>query len=1277
MPGLPELKDKISRCQGGDRHRLRRALGRLRGNDDGRAALERSIDESIARRERRLRETPSLVYPGELPVVERRGEIAEAIAKHPVVIICGETGSGKTTQIPKICLSIGRGVDGLVGHTQPRRLAARAVATRIAEEMNSDLGAIVGYQTRFNQRLGDDNRIKVMTDGILLAEIQRDRWLNHYDTIIIDEAHERSLNIDFLLGYLKQLVARRPDLKLIITSATLDIERIASHFSGAPVLDIAGRTYPVDVRYRSLEQADADSDDVDVNRAIDNAIDELIEEGRGDVLVFLPGEREIRDASQALKGRRDRFDVHPLYARLGPAEQQKIFQSGKKPRIILATNVAETSLTVPGIRYVIDTGTARISRYSWKAQIQRLPVEKISQASAAQRAGRCGRTGPGICIRLYSEDDFGARDAFTQPEIQRTNLAAVILQMASLKLGTIEDFPFIDRPDRRLVRDGFRLLRELEAVGTDHRLSATGRALARLPIDPRLGRMLLAADEHGAVREVLVIVTALAVGDPRDRPFDKQQAADQKHARFADKRSDFTVFVALWRYLDERAQALSQSALRRLCRDEFISFRRYREWRDLHRQLTTAVKAAGLTLGDANADYDAIHRSLLAGLLDHIGYKSERGAYTGSRNRSFFPFPGSGLHAKPPKWVMAAEITETSRVYARTIAGIDPRWIEQAATHLLKRTYSEPHWQRRKARVGGYEKTLLNGLVINPKRNVDYANIDPVVAREIFIRHALVLGEWNSRIPVVEQNRQLVDDIEDLEARTRRRDMLVSEEELYAFYEAKCPPGINAGARFAKWVGQLPDPSVLRLEKSDVLRTAAPTIGADAFPDRWRHQRIELPLSYRFEPGAEDDGVTLTIPLALLGQIDETQTEWLVPGMREQKITALLRALPKRIRKHFIPVPDFARAATEALESYRGDLRAGLGAVLLRMTGVEIPESQWNTDIEPHLRLRFVVRGEGGVVVASGRDLDSLRQSLEQKVDALPPSPAASAFERDSITEWDFGVLPEHVVCDEDGFTIERYPALAEENGRVALRLYDDPSAANRHLRGGLARLWLAELKPEQRYLAKNLPDLQRLYLLFSPLGKSDELREDIFLTAVERCFLDENNLPRDRDTFEAVLKQGREGFVPAAIEVAGHAGAILTRLSEVRARINGDVPMSWIEAVRDVDAQVSALVYPGFLRATPAKWLERVPRYFQAVMARLDKLDASPDRDRLRRSEIEPLFERLRTSSADDVRHPDKLLLYKWQLEELRVSLFAQEIGAQEKVSVKRLDKLWASIDV
>ena len=1269
------LKRKIDLCQGKDRHGFIRRLTRLGDKAGDLSKLEQAIDLSISQRQRRAEAAPVLNYPEDLPVSERRHEIAKAITNHQIVVVCGETGSGKTTQLPKICLEVGRGVDGLIGHTQPRRLAARAVAARIAEELHSDLGDQIGFQTRFQQKLSENNLVKVMTDGILLAEIRGDRWLNRYDTIILDEAHERSLNIDFLLGYLKRLLARRAELKLIITSATLDVERIAGHFDRAPVIAVKGRAFPVELRYRPLQSPDEDADDLDVNRGIHNAILELQETGPGDVLVFLPGEREIREASKSLRALRDRFDIHALYARLSPAEQQRIFKRGNKLRIILATNVAETSLTVPGIRYVIDSGTARISRYSWRAQIQRLPVEKISRASAAQRAGRCGRTGPGICVRLFAEDDYLGREEFTQPEIQRTNLAAVILQMAGLGLGEIESFPFIDPPESRLIRDGYRLLYELQAVEENKRLTPIGKQLARLPIDPRLGRMLLAAEKFGSLDQVLIIVTALAVQDPRDRPYDKRQAADEKHARFNQKRSDFSALLELWNYLEGQAEELSQSRLRQLCAKEFINFKRWREWRDLHRQVTLSLREIRISPSSNASDYDPIHRALLSGLLDHLGHKDDKDGFVGSRNRRFYAFPGSSLRNKSPKWVMAAEITETTRVYARTIAGIDPQWVEEQGSHLIKRQYSEPHWQKKAARAGGYEKVLLNGLVIHARRLIDYAQVDQEIAREIFIRHALIYAEWETRIPVVVDNQAMIASLEDLEARIRRRDILVEEQRLFDFYDARVPAEVNSGATFTKWFRGLANSEILRLAEHDLVRDTATTFAASDYPSLWRQEKLELPLSYNFEPGTDSDGVTLTVPLGLISHIDLERCEWLVPGMLEEKIIALIRALPKRLRKNFIPVPDFARAALQAITPYEGSLFDALAHALLRMTAVEVPRSVWNRDIDPHLLMRFAVRDIGGEIVTAGRDLEELERSLTQEIETRPTAPAQANFERDVVSGWDFGPLPEHVQCEEQGYTIERIPALAEEGKAVALRLFDDEAAAQVSMRAGLRRLIMLELAHEVRYLNKNLPNIQRLCLMFTPIGSAESLKDDIILTAIQRCFLDGTDFPRDQGAFTALVQTRRDHVVGEANTLCAQVDNILSQHAELQRQLKQDLPLSWIEAAADITAQLHALIYPGFVVATPTKWLERLPRYLKAIELRLSKLSHAPDRDRHRRSEIEPLFARLLHPPMNDPTSRELLVEYKWLLEELRVSLFAQELGAQEKVSAKRLDRLWEKL--
>ncbi len=1264
---------------GADRHRLGNQLRRLgkRPDADALRQLAAKIDASCQRREQRLRNLPEIDYPESLPVSARRDDIATAIAEHQVVLVCGETGSGKTTQLPKILLEMGRGIDGMIGHTQPRRLAARAVAGRIAEELKTELGAKVGYKVRFTDQVGTDSYIKVMTDGILLAEIQRDRWLNQYDTLIIDETHERSLNIDFLLGYLKQLLRKRRDLKLVITSATIDAQRIAAHFDDAPIVEVSGRSYPVELRYRPPVTADPDSDDLSLPEAIDAAIDELQAEGRGDVLVFLPGEREIHEVSHALRHRRDRFDVLPLYARLPTKEQRRIFHPGGRTRIVLATNVAETSLTVPGIRYVIDSGLARISRYSWRAKIQRLPIEKISQASANQRAGRCGRTAPGICIRLYDEEDFSNRPEFTDPEILRTNLAAVILQMANLKLGDVARFPFIDPPDPRLIRDGYRLLTELQAVDSGHRLTPIGRKLARLPIDPRLGRMLLAADRLGCIDEVLIITTALAAQDPRERPRDKQQAADEQHARFNAPGSDFLTLLNLWRHLEAQFEALSRSAMQKACRKEFISFRRWREWHDLHCQLKLALRDLGIRNGgDQTAEPETIHQALLHGLLDHVGTRDEQQTYLGCRNRKFLIFPGSGLRKKPPKWLMAAEITETSKVYARTNAAIQPQWIERIGAHLLKHHVSEPHWQRRSGRVGAYEKLTLYGLVVNPKRRIDYGKVDPAGAREIFIRHALVLGEYDFRQPVIRDNRALIEALEDLEARSRRRDILVDEQTLYDFYDRVIPADVHSVPLFERWYKRLDDPEILRLTKEKLTQADSAPVDAAAFPEKWRQQGLTLPLAYHFDPASDEDGVTLKIPLPLLPQIDEQRCQWLVPGLLEEKVLALIRSLPKSLRKHFVPAPDFARAACQAMTPYDGELKTALATALERMTGVKIEPSEWGDELPKHLQMRFVVLDRKQRPIRSGRDLAALRGELKERVKKEKPPKRQQDFEKSGMRDWDFGPLPPYVEQKAAGYTVRRHPALTLENGEVALRLFDTEAEANAAMPAGLRGLIRQRLKQEIRYLDKNLPEIARLCLQFSSIGSCQALKDDIYDAAIDHAFLDElETLPRNADDFNALFDARHARFVEAANAIATTLGEILPRYVAIAKSIKGNLPLSLIEACGEIRSQLDAMIYPGFITATPRQWFGEIPRYLEAIRIRLEKLPHQPDKDRLRRVEIAPLIEHLEAFTPQQIAADPRLTEYRWLLEELRVSLFAQTLGTRQKVSPKRLDRLWKEI--
>ncbi len=1270
------LESQLKACMQADFFRLSRQLRQLNKtpNQKRHAALQKAVDQSIANRTQRKQSIPNLNYPEDLPVSSRRSEIAQAIEKNQVILVCGETGSGKTTQLPKICLELGRGIDATIGHTQPRRLAARAVANRIAEETQTELGSVIGFHTRFQKKLGKHNLIKVMTDGILLTEIQQDRWLNRYDTLIIDEAHERSLNIDFLLGYLKQLLTRRRDLKLIITSATLDAERIAAHFDNAPIIEVSGRTWPVELRYRPLSSEDKE-ETLDINQAIEAAVDELQAEGRGDVLIFLPGEREIHEASHALRHRREQIDVLPLYARLSPKEQQRIFHPGGRTRIILSTNVAETSLTVPGIRYVIDTGLARISRYSWRTKIQRLPTEKISQASANQRSGRCGRTGPGICIRLYDEEDFNLRPEFTDPEILRTNLASVILQMAALKLGAIDQFPFIDKPDPRLIRDGYRLLSELQATDPQHNLTTMGRQLTRLPLDPRLGRMLLGAQKTHAVAEVLIITTALAVQDPRDRPRDKQQAADEKHARFIDPQSDFMGLLNLWNYLEEQNETLTKSAMRRLCRKEFISARRWFEWHDTHRQVKLALQNIHITLNHAPADYAAIHRAILSGLLDHIGLKEEKQRYEGSRNRKFFIFPGSGLHKKPPKWIMAAEIVETSRLYARNTARIQPEWVEQLGAHLLKHHYSEPHWQRRAARVSGYEKLTLYGLVINPQRRVNYAQKEPAVAREIFIRHALVYGEYESKQPVILENRKQIEDIEALEARTRRRDILIDEQALFDFYDHLLPEDIHSGTAFESWCQKLKDPHLLQLNNEQLTRDKLPDVSAHAYPKMWEQQGLRLPLEYHLDPGTDKDGVTLKIPLAVLPQLDAQRCDWLVPGLFEEKILALIKGLPKALRKNFVPAPDFARAVREKITLYDGPLYATLSTLLRQMTGTQVPTDAWGARLPDHLQMRFEVIDTHNKILAAGRDLNQLRQQLKGQVKQQKPTPSLQSFEREGLTQWDFGDIPEYIECDESGYSIRRYPALSVEKDQLALRLFDTEQEARWHLPAGLRYLLKMQLKQDLRAIDKNLSDMARHCLLFSTLAPCQTLKNDLLNAAIQNTFINEQSIPRNREAFQQRIDSNRNAFLPNAETLYQQLGDILPLFREIQKQLKGNLPLNRIEAAADIKTQLDRLIFPGFLLATPLQQLKEFPRYLKAIQLRLDKLDQSPDKDRMRRVQVEPLAQPINDLDPQVVAASEDLQSYRWLLEELRVSVFAQELGAKGKVSVKRLDKLWKNI--
>jgi ATP-dependent helicase HrpA len=1282
-----ELAARLRELTLADQQRLRRRLDRarkLRGAEARQAALAEiatEVDAAERRVARRRAAVPKVSYPAALPIAGKRDEILAAVRDHQVVIVAGETGSGKTTQLPKMCLELGRGVRGAIGHTQPRRLAARAVAERVAEELETPLGGAVGYKVRFSDHASDDTLVKVMTDGILLAELLDDRMLRRYDTLIVDEAHERSLNIDFILGYLAQLLPRRPDLKVIITSATIDPERFSRHFGDAPVIEVSGRTYPVEVRYRPIAD-DADSDQI---QAISDAVDELRAAGRGDILVFLSGEREIRDTADALR-RADQRDTEilPLYARLSAAEQHRVFQPHPGRRIVLATNVAETSLTVPGIRYVIDPGTARISRYSHRTKVQRLPIEPISGASANQRKGRCGRTADGICIRLYSEEDFESRPEFTDPEILRTNLASVILQMATLGLGDVASFPFIDPPDHRNVRDGVQLLEELGAFDPSvkdagKRLTPLGRKLAQLPVDPRLARMVLEAERYGCVREVMVIAAALSIQDPRERPTDAQQAAASKHSRFVDKDSDFLSYLNLWRYLRKAQEELSSNQFRKLCRAEFLNYLRVREWQDVNSQLRQVARTFGIRSSSAPDDPDNIHRSLLAGLLSHIGLKDpERQEYQGARNARFAISPGSALFKKPPRWVMAAELVETSRLWGRVAARIEPEWAESLGQHLVKRTYSEPHWEQPAGAVMALEKVTLYGVPIVASRRVNYGRIDPPLSRELFIRHALVQGEWETHHQFFHANRRLLEEVSDLEARARRRDILVDDQALFDFYDRRLPAEIVSTRHFDAWWKRTraSRPELLSFEKSMLIKQGAGGVSERDYPDVWRQGRLELPLTYQFEPGSDADGVTVHVPLALLNQVRAEGFDWQVPGLRQELATELIRSLPKPIRRNFAPAPDHARAALERVTPLEGPLVEALGLQLRRLTGVEAPADAWRPDLVPdHLRVTFRV-SDGQRVLAEDKDLEGLKLRLTGRLRAAI-SAAAGGIERGGLRSWDIGTLPRTVEVERGGAVVQGYPALVDEGDSVSVRTLETEAAQQRAMWQGTRRLLVLGSPSPTRFVLGRLGNQAKLTLRDYPHGTAVDLFDDCIACAADALMAEAGGPAWDAEGFAKLHDKVRGELADTVLEVVtkverilGAARGVELRLQERRAN------PTLAPALDDARAQLDGLVYRGFVTATGSRRLADVLRYVRGIQHRLDRLASHPARDAELLASVEDIQDayQRRLDHLPPGRPPGEALReIRWMLEELRISYFAQPLGTPYPVSEKRLRRALA----
>jgi len=1280
-----------------DRARLERQIARLSRASPA-AELERvarAVAGSRQRAEARAAAIPPVAFPPELPVSERRDEIAAAIRGHPVVIVRGETGSGKTTQLPKICLALGRGARGLIGHTQPRRIAARSVAARIAQELDTELGHAVGYKVRFTDRTGADAYIKLMTDGILLAETQRDRLLAAYDTLIVDEAHERSLNIDFLLGYLRELLPRRPDLKLIVTSATLDADRFARHFgfaAPAPVIEVSGRTYPVEVRYRppALDEGD---DEEPLEEAVVATAEDLWREGSGDVLAFLPGEREIREtadrarASFARRPYANLVEVLPLYARLSVAEQQRVFAPSRGRRLVLATNVAETSLTVPGIRYVIDSGLARIRRYSLRNKVTLLGIEKIAQSAAAQRAGRCGRVAAGVCVRLYAEDDFRARPAFTDPEILRSSLAAVILRMAALDLPDVASFPFLDPPGTRAIADGYQLLQELGAVDSGRALTALGHELAQLPVDPRIGRIILAGRDLGCLAETLVIASALAVPDPRERPLEKQAAADQAHLRFRDERSDFLSLIVLWQFFAEAlAEGLAHRRLVERCRAHFVSYLRLVEWRDLHNQLAEQVRELGWRWKDAlpaaidDARYALIHRALLAGLLSNIGTRADAEEhYLGARAIKFFVHPGSGLARKRPKWVLAAELTETTRLYARCAARVEPEWIEAVAGNLVESTWFEPHWDRSRGEVVASERVALFGLTLVPRRRVSYGAIAPAIAREIFIREALVADDIDTKAPFLAHNRALRTEIAELEHKTRRQDVLVDDDTVFAFYTERIPDHVCTAAAFERWLkdAREKEPKRLFMTRDVLMRHAAESVAEELFPESLEMAGTRLPLKYRFSPGHPLDGLTLTVPLALLNQLDAAQISWLVPGMVREKVGWHLKALPKAWRSRIPPGQTFATGFLTETDRRGRSLADALRAFISARLETALPADVWDDRAMPaHLAMNVRVVDDGGRELATGRDLAALLAQLGEAAQ-LTFTSGQPAFERKDIRSWDFGDLPESLSIVRDGRRLTGYPSLVEEGDAIALKLLDTRAAAEQATRAAVVALIARELKPALRRWEKGEPGFLQAALQLKPAIAADALLADVLAAIRDRAFIGEDPLPRSERAYAEQLKRARTRLPAVADAAFRLLSAIAAEYHAVSRRIAA-LPKSLGRLAAEALSQRDQLVAPGFFSRTPWSSLVHVPRYLKALDRRLAKYPENPDRDAKHAAAVAALWERYR--ARQDVnrvqrRQEPALDAFRWLIEELRVSLFAQELRTPSPVSYKRLEKAWKDL--
>ncbi len=1279
MSEIKQLTESLNRVCTGDMHRLRRKLQQYKHNKKGNLErIAREIQASIIRKQWRETNLPEPDLDQSLPIFAAREEIASALLEHQVIVVCGETGSGKTTQLPLFCLAAGRGIDGVIGHTQPRRIAARTVARRIADELKTRIGQKVGYTIRHQDVSGEQTYIKLMTDGILLSEMQHDRYLNRYDTLIIDEAHERSLNIDFILGYLKQLLPKRPELKIIVTSATIDVERFSGHFNDAPIIEVSGKTYPVETLYRVPEESeDSETREFSILRAIE----ELSAFDMGDILVFLEGEGEIHETDRFLRKQNlHDTDILPLYSRLSSARQNRIFAPHKRRHVVLATNVAETSLTIPGIRYVIDTGMARISRYSARSKVQRLPIEKISRASAKQRQGRCGRTSDGICIRLYSEEDFLARPEFTQPEILRTNLSSVILQMKALGLGDISNYPFIEAPDEKLINDGISVLKEISALDSKGELTRIGRKLSRLPIEPRYARMLLAAHEYNCLQEVLIIVSALSIQDPRERPVDSTEKADKAHEGFMHEDSDFIWFINVWNFYHQQMQQLSQNKLKKLCQQNYLSYIRMREWLDVHRQLRHICTELKFTLNSEDASYQNIHCAILSGLPSHVAQLTDKYEYTGARNRKTYLFPASCLFKKKPAWIVAAELVETSRLYARHVAKIEPQWVIATARHLLKYHYFDASWEAKSGCVVAYETVSLYGLLLRGRRKINYGKINPVESRKLFIQHALVEGQFKTDADVIQTNMRLIETVRQLEVKTRRPDLL-DEKRIHEFYQQRLPETVCDAHTFSQWYSHA-DKHLLHgllLDRESILDSQTEQHVCKDYPDSMQVNNIKLPIAYRFDPGAADDGTNIDLPIELLNQVNERQLDYLVPGLLAEKIAHLLKSLPKPIRKQLVPVPETVKQCVQEVKNKDIALTKNLSAYLFRSRGIKVEDEDWKiTDLPEHLQFNYRIFDKDEHQLAEGRDLNALRAQLATQVNDAFDYAVSDSLGSEAITSWDFGDLPVSETLNRNETSIIVYPALIEEDGKVYRHFFDNKDTAEYYFRSGLRALVKQVLAKEIKYMRRHLRSIDQLAILYSTIGCKDDLIESIVNRVIDETFFFEQMPIRKQERFLAVLDYGKNRLLLNSEEIVALINTILKSYQRTMSQLQHCNQPGLKYAFDDISEQLEYLVFNGFIEDVPIKRLQDYPRYLAAISKRLGKIDFASDKDRKNTFLLLEHWNRVKqlVDNAYETENFNELVMeYRWMMEELRISLFSQELKTRMPVSIKRMDKKWDSI--